>query len=317
MPLEKIFSDIFCKQIARASQRGLICGGNLQIISRVSKNPKLIGVDLGGTNVRAGLVQNGKIISLNARPISSKAKQEIVLEEVCQTIESVFQQDIEGIGIGVPSMVDVEKGIVYSVANIPSWRKVPLKKILEKRFSVPVFVNNDAKCFALGELHFGQGRGYKNLIGLIVGTGLGAGVIIDGKLFSGGKGGAGEIGHAPYMENEFEHYCSGRFFQREFGLDSLKAQKRAESGERKAQKMFDAFGDHFANAIMTLLYAYDPEMIVLGGGVSKAFPLFEKRMREKLKSFKFQNSLKRLKIVQSKKPNIAVLAAAALCLDIK
>src|SRR5258708_23881503 len=110
--------------------------------SHVSKNQKLIGVDLGGTNVRAGLVQNGKIIALNKRPISSHARQEIVLEEVCQTIEAVFQPDVCGIGIGVPSLVDAGKKIVYSVANIPSWRKVPLKKILEKRFGVPVFVNN-------------------------------------------------------------------------------------------------------------------------------------------------------------------------------
>jgi glucokinase len=282
---------------------------------RVSKNPKLVGVDLGGTNVRAGLVQNGKIISLKARPISSKAKQEIVLEEVCETIAAVFQKDIRAIGIDVPSMVDVKKGIVYSVANIPSWRKVPLKKILEKRFGVPVFVNNDAKCFALGELHYGAGRGHKNLIGLIIGTGLGAGVIIDGKLFYGSNGSAGEIGHAPYMENEFEHYCSGRFFEREFGLDGAILDQRAVAGDRDAQEKLASFGDAFADAIMTLLYAYDPEIIVLGGSVSKSYPFFEKRMREKLKPFRFQKSLKRLKIVQSKKPNIAVLAAAALCLD--
>jgi glucokinase len=281
----------------------------------VSNKYKFIGVDLGGTNVRAGLVQSGKIIALQARPISSEAKQGVVLEEVCQTIESVFQPGVRGIGIDVPSMVDVKKGIVYSVANIPSWRKVPLKRILERRFGVPVRVNNDAKCFALGELHYGAGRGHKNLIGLIVGTGLGAGVIIDGKLFYGSNGSAGEIGHAPYREKEFEYYCSGRFFQREFGLDAFEAQKRAESGDRRALEMFAAFGDGFADVIMTLLYAYDPEIIVLGGGVSRAFPYFEKRMREKLKLFKFQNSLKRLKIVQSKKPNIAVLAAAALCLD--
>jgi len=283
--------------------------------SGVAKNQKFIGVDLGGTNVRAGLVQNGKIIKLKARPISGHAKQEIVLEEVCETIAAVFQSGVRGIGIDVPSLVDVEKGIVYSVANIPSWLKVPLKKILEKRFGVPVFVNNDAKCFALGELHYGEGRGYKNLIGLIIGTGLGAGIIIGGKIFYGSNGSAGEIGHAPYLENEFEHYCSGRFFQREFGLDAFTAEQRANAGDRAAQKMFDAFGDHFANAIMTLLYAYDPEIIVLGGGVSNAFPLFEKRMRERLKTFHFQSSLKRLKIVRSKKPNIAVLAAAALCLD--
>ena len=282
---------------------------------RVLKNPKLIGVDLGGTNVRAGIVQNGKIIQLKARPISGHAKKEIVLEEVCETIAAVFKPDVRGIGIDVPSMVDVEKGIVYSVANIPSWRKVPLKKILEKRFGVPVFVNNDAKCFALGELHFGEGRGYKNMIGLVVGTGLGAGVIINGKLFSGSNGGAGELGHAPYKENEIEHYCSGRFFEREFGLDGATLDQRAVAGDRDAQEKLASFGDIFADAIMTVLYAYDPEIIVLGGSVTRSYPFFEKRMREKLKTFRFQNSLKRLKIVRSKKPNIAVLAAAALCLD--
>jgi len=281
----------------------------------VSKNPKLIGVDLGGTNVRAGLVQNGKIIALEKRPISSHARQEIVLEEVCQTIKAVFRPGIRGIGIDVPSLVDAKKGIVYSVANIPSWKKVPLKKILEKRFGVPVFVNNDAKCFALGELHYGAGRGHKNLIGLIVGTGLGAGVIINGKLFSGSNGGAGEIGHVPYKGNELEHFCSGRFFEREFGLDGATLDQRAVAGDRDAQKKLVSFGDAFADAIMSLLYAYDPEIIVLGGSVSKSFPFFEKRMREKLKTFRFQNSLKRLKIVRSKKPHIAVLAAAALCLD--
>jgi glucokinase len=283
--------------------------------SGVATNPKFIGVDLGGTNVRAGLVQNGKIIKLKARPISGHAKQEIVLEEVCETIAAVLQPGVRGIGIDVPSLVDVEKGIVYSVANIPSWRKVPLKKILEKRFGVPVFVNNDAKCFALGELHYGEGRGYKNLIGLIIGTGLGAGVIIGGKLFYGSNGSAGEIGHAPYKESEFEHYCSGRFFQREFGLDGAILDQRAVAGDRDAQKKLASFGDAFADAIMTLLYAYDPEIIVLGGSVSKSYPFFEKRMRERLKTFRFQSSLKRLKIVRSKKPNIAVLAAAALCLD--
>ena len=92
-------------------------------------------------------------------------------------------------------------------------------------------------------------------------------------------------------------------------------QQRADNGDVKAQKMFAEFGDDFGEVIMTLLYAYDPEIIVLGGSVSKAFPYFEKRMREKLKRFDFQKSLEKLAIVQTKRPNIAVLAAAALCLD--
>jgi glucokinase len=280
-----------------------------------AKHPLLVGVDLGGTNVRAGLVRNGKIVSLHKRPISSHAPQKIVLKEIGETIAAVFQPGVRGIGICVPSLV--ENGVVYSVTNIPSWRKVPLKKILERRFGVPAFVNNDAKCFALGELHYGFGRGHQNLVGLIVGTGLGSGIVIGGKLYSGSAGGAGEIGHIPYKAEEFEYYCSGRFFRREFGLDAIEIQKRAEAGDREAAKMLAAFGEPFADVIMAALYAYDPEIIVLGGGVSRAFPYFEKRMRERLKIFRFQNALKRLKIVQTKKPHIAVLAAAALCLDSK
>jgi glucokinase len=176
-------------------------------------------------------------------------------------------------------------------------------------------VNNDAKCFALGELHYGKGRGCKNLVGMIIGTGLGAGVIINGKLLTGSNCGAGEVGHVPYLKEEFEYYCSGRYFKREFGEDAFILQQRADDGDRKAAAMLATFGDHFANAVQMVLYAYDPEIIVLGGGVSKALPYFEKRMREGLKKFRFQNSLKKLKIVQTRKPHIAVLAAAALCLD--
>src|SRR5580658_854243 len=112
------------------------------------KHPVYVGVDLGGTNVRAGLVQNGKIISLHKRPISSHAGQKIVLEEIFETIQAVFQPGVSGIGMCTPSLV--KDGTVYSVANIPSWRKVPLQKILQLRFGVSAFVNNDAKCFALG-----------------------------------------------------------------------------------------------------------------------------------------------------------------------
>jgi len=274
---------------------------------------KLIGVDLGGTNVRAGLVQNGKILQIESHAHTSTGEKEII-REICTTIEKVLQPGVRGIGIGVPSLV--RNGIVYSPNNIPSWKVVPLKKILEKYFRLPVFVNNDAKCFALGELHYGRGRGKKNLVGVIIGTGLGAGVVIDGKLFSGTNGGAGEIARIAYKEKYLEHYCSGRFFTREFGEDGYALDQRAKAGDADAQKKLASFADAFSEAIMALLYAYDPEMIMLGGSVSKSFPFFEQRLWEHLRNkFHFPKSLKRLKIVQSKKPHIAVLAAAALCLE--
>lgn len=278
-----------------------------------AKHPLLIGVDLGGTNVRAGLVKDGKIISLHKQPISSHAAQKIILEEVFETISAVLKPNVRGIGICTPSLV--KDGVVYNVANIPAWRKVPLKKLLEQRFKIPAYVNNDAKCFALGEYHYGFGRGHQNLAGVILGTGLGCGVIINGRLYSGSSGGAGEIGHAPYKESEFEHYCSGRYFQRNFGLDAIEIEERAEAGDAKAAEMLASFGEPLADAIMTILYAYDPDIIVLGGGVSRAFPYFKDRLMQKLQPFKFQTALKKLKIVQTKKPHIAVLAAAALCLD--
>ncbi len=280
---------------------------------RATKKPPLIGVDLGGTNVRAGLVQNGKITALQTQKISSRAKQEAIIDEVCETIAAVLTREVRGIGIGVPSLVD--QGVVYAVNNIPSWRAVPLQKILKQRFGVTVFVNNDANCFALGELHYGIGRGYQNLVGLIIGTGLGAGVIINGKLYSGSHGGAGEVGAIAYRDKDFEHYCSGRVFQCEYGMDGATLQQLAERGDRKARARLAAFGNDFANVIMALLYVYDPEIIVLGGSVSKVYPYVETRMREKLKAFHFRNILKKLVIAQTRKPNIAVLGAAALCLD--
>lgn len=277
------------------------------------KNSKLIGVDLGGTNVRAGLIQNGRIAAIKSRAITSGAAQNVVIEEICETIATVMQSGVRGIGIGVPSLA--HHGVVFTPNNIPSWKRVPLKKILEKRFRLPVFVDNDANCFALGELYFGAARHRQNVVGLIFGTGLGSGVIINGHLYSGSHGGAGEIGNIIYKEKNFEHYCSGRFFQREFGMDGYELQKAADGGDYAAREKLAAIGDHIGEVVMAALYAFDPEVIVLGGSVSKGFPYFEGRMREKMKAFHFQNSLKRLKIVLSKRNHIAVLGSAALCLD--
>lgn len=279
------------------------------------ETPILIGVDLGGTNVRAGLVKRGEVADWSARPITSRGDEETVLTEIMDTIGAVFGPGVAGIGIGVPSVVDVARGIVYAVENIPSWQAVPLKAILERRFEVPVFVNNDANCFAAGELHFGAGRGYRDLVGLIVGTGMGAGIVAGGRLYCGRNCGAGEVGTIPYKEKTIEYYCSGQFFQREFGVDGRALYERACAGDEDAKQKLAAFGEDFGHAIMTVLYAYDPEIIVLGGSVSKAYPFFEAQMRKKLESYAYQHALENLVIAQSENPGIAVLGAAALCLD--
>jgi len=286
-------------------------------VSAQTRNGKgaVVGVDLGGTNVRTGKVLGQEILSSRSRGISGQAAQEKVIAEIMETIDAVFDGSIVGIGIGVPSLVDVERGIVYTVENIPSWREVPLKDILEKRYSVPVYVNNDANCFALGEFYYGQGRGYRHLVGMVVGTGLGAGIIVNGKLYCGRNCGAGEIGTIPYREHTVEYYCSGQFFKHRYGIGGAILFERAQKGEADALAMFAEFGTNFGHAVMTALYAYDPEIIVLGGSVSRAFSFFAPAMRDKLRDFAYPHALERLAITATQRPEIAILGAAALYFD--
>lgn len=275
----------------------------------------IVGVDLGGTNVRAAAVRDGKIVARAVRRISGKAAEEVVLGQIFETIDEVIAGEVSGIGIGVPSVVDVERGIVYAVENIPAWREVPLKDKLESRYGCAACVNNDANAFALGELHFGKGRGYRNMVGLTIGTGLGAGIIIDGRLYGGPNCGAGEIGSIPYRDATVEHYAAGQFFQHEAGVGGDVVFERAQRGDAGAVRLFHAFGLELGHAILTILYAYDPELIVLGGSIARAFPFFEGGMRERLKSFAYQHALKRLVIACSENEDVAILGAAALYID--
>jgi len=238
-----------------------------------------------------------------------------VIEALVATIGQVFTPDTAGIGVGVPSVVDVDRGVVYAVENIPSWQEVHLGEILQERFGVPVHVNNDASCFALGEHRFGHGRGKRHMIGMTVGTGLGAGVIIHGHLYSGASGGAGELGATPYRDHTFEYYASGQRFERDHGESGAALHARAERGDPEALKIFSAFGLDVGQVMLAALYAYDPEMIVLGGSVSMAFPFFEASMREVLSRFAYRHALDRLQIRVSERPDIALLGAAALCVD--
>jgi glucokinase len=274
-----------------------------------------IGVDLGGTNVRAAAVRDGRIVATNARAISAHAAQEIVMAEVIATIESVLTSEVSAIGIGVPSLVDRREGIVHRVENIPSWERVPLKAILEARFKIPVQVNNDANCFALGEHRFGAGREVKDMVGMVMGTGLGAGVIANGHLVSGANCGAGEIGSFAYQAHTLEHFCSGQFFTREYGIDGATLNAAADAGDAKAKESFTRYGAHLGAAVIMVLQAYDPALIVLGGSVAKAHAHFSAEMSRVVQSFPYPHVVERLKIVTSNLPHAALLGAAMLCDD--
>ena len=269
-----------------------------------------IGVDLGGTNIRAALVDGTNVIRKEKAPCPAKGTQEEVIEAIAALIEPLVCNEVTSIGIGVPSVVDTAKGIVYNVANIPSWQEVHLKEIYENRFGIPVHINNDANCFALGESRFGQGRGYKDVVGITLGTGVGSGIIINGHLYEGRNAGAGEIGCLSYLDKDYETYCSTPFF---VAHDTTGAElsAKAESGDAAAQALWDEFGHHLGELVKAALFAYDPEAIIFGGGIAAGYPHFEAAMRKTIETFPFETA-KDVKILFSTDGDMGLYGASVL-----
>ena len=269
-----------------------------------------IGVDLGGTNVRAALVDGASIIRIEKASCPAKGTQEEVIEAIAALIETLICDEVISIGIGVPSVVDTAKGIVYNVANIPSWQEVHLKEIFEKRFGIPVHVNNDANCFSLGESHFGQGRGYKDVVGITLGTGVGSGIIINGHLYEGRNAGAGEIGCLSYLDKDYETYCSTPFFVAH-NTTGAELSARAKAGDADAQALWDEFGHHLGELVKAALFAYDPEAIIFGGGIAAGHPHFEAAMKKTVETFPFETA-KDVKILFSTDGDMGLYGASVL-----
>jgi glucokinase len=275
----------------------------------------VIGVDLGATKIQAGRIKQNKIEQEFYRPISAGEGKERVLQEVIETIEEVFRPGVDSIGVGVPGLVDVEHGIVYDVINIPSWDEVYLKDQLESHFNCPVYINNDANCFALGEKYFGKARDHSNIVGLTLGTGVGAGIIIHDRLYAGKSCGAGEFGMIPYNGQNFEYFCSGQFFREIHHQDGNEIFRRAESGDSEALELYEQYGYHIGQAVTTILFAIDPEIIVLGGSISRAYRYFKDEMWKVLDMFPYKSVIEHLIIEITDSPKIAILGAGALYYD--
>ncbi|HEY8782566.1 MAG TPA: ROK family protein [Mucilaginibacter sp.] len=281
----------------------------------IMKAIKIIGIDLGATNIRGAVVNDGGISYITSRRIQTKGTEQEVLEDVYSLIDALIDKEVKAIGIGVPSVVDVKRGIVYDVIHIPSWKEVHLKELLENRYHIPVFVNNDANCFALGEHYFGKGRGIDDMIGLTVGTGLGAGIIVNNHLYAGQNCGAGEFGMVDYLEHNYEYYASGSFFKNLYGLNGEDVFKKAKNGDKHALILYNELGIHLGNAIKMIMYTYDTELIILGGSVPQAYEFFEKAMWERIRTFGFPKSIEQLQIKTSALENSGILGAAALYYD--
>ncbi|MGV3642066.1 MAG: ROK family protein [Adhaeribacter sp.] len=276
------------------------------------RDQKVIGIDIGATKMHLALVQGGRILREHKFPTSAQAPKDQIIAELIAGIMELFDAGVSGIGIGVPGLVDESQGIIYDLNNIPSWQEVHLKAALEGVFKVPVFLTNDGNTFVLGEKIYGQGRAYKNLLGITLGTGFGTGIVLNNQLYSGTLSSAGEFGGAPYLDQTIEDYCSGKFFQQQYGEAGQQVAEKALAGDARAQEAFRSYGSHLGKALHTLLYALSPEAIFLGGSVTGCYSLFSDAMHESLQTFPFKRVLEKLVIRPSTIENAGILGAAAL-----
>lgn len=272
----------------------------------------LLGVDLGGTNIRIGQIEGTKIVARISEPSPSDMSVADSLDRLETHIRGMMDARVEGVGIGVPSVVDVERGVVYNATNIPSWREVHLKEELEARLGVPVYVNNDANAFALGESVYGSARGFRHVVGVTLGTGVGAGIVVNGALYAGRNTGAGEIGSLPYLDATLEDYCGSNFFARRHSTTGREAARRAMAGDAEAMAIWNEFGEHMGELMKIVLFVYDPEAVLFGGGITASWELFEGAMRRRMEGFPYPETVRNIHIAPSTDPDIQILGAAAL-----
>lgn len=273
-----------------------------------------IGIDLGGTSVKGGRFTSGRLEDSAISNIPHNESTQDSFDRICDLVDTLWNMNVLGIGIGVPALIDFETGTPYGFSNIKQLNGFPIQSALQDKYKVPVLLQNDANCFVLGERYFGNAQEYKNIVGLITGTGVGAGIMINDSLYNGANMGAGEFGMIPYKDDCFESYCSGKFFADKYQMAGEKLYDQASAGDENALTIFNEYGKHLGELIKLICYSYDPEIIIIGGSVVNAFDYYKSAMEETLQSFYFKSKLK-VDIVPSQIKDIALYGAVGMFLE--
>ena len=311
----------------------------------------VIGVDLGGTNLRTAILSpDGNILDRHKEATHAADGWENVVARLIENIKrhrkSAIQQgfDVAAVGVGAPGVIQADKGIVVKSPNFPDWNNLPLKDQLEKTLGIPVFLENDANAAALGEQWRGAGQGIRSMILLTLGTGVGGGIILDNKIWHGADGMAGEIGHMTLIPDGrpctcgnigcLEMYSSARGIVQSFRealgettggvpdqlrqISSEQVYEAAGAGNEIALQVMKDMGRMLGIGIASLINIFNPERIVVGGGVKDAWPLFIGATREEIMKRAFAVPAKRTEIVPSQLGDDAgMVGAAAVALELQ
>jgi glucokinase len=264
----------------------------------------VIGVDLGGTKIAVARLQGRELSESTIEPTKCSGS-DVLIDQLVEMIESCRGDELEGVGVGVPSVVEFETGRVVSSVNIPL-ADVPLREVLGERLGVPVFVDNDATVAALAEAHDEQLKLVaRDLVMITVGTGVGGGLVLGGRIYRGATGGAGELGHtliaidlsgsvAPPgrfpQPGSLEHFAAGHAFDvlvsasadqhpdsalgklraRGQTVGGAEADEAARSGDVDAARLIELWGERLGVGIANAINTFDPQEVVIGGGAARA-----------------------------------------------
>ena len=259
----------------------------------------VIGIDLGGTNVRVAKVsEDGTILQIESAPSYAHDGPQKVMENVKSLISKIDGlHDCVGIGIGVPGPVDTIKGVMTMATNLPGFENYPMAQEIQETFKLPTYVDNDANVAGLAEALVGAGKGQKTIYYVTHSTGVGGALVVDGKVVSGRTGYAGEVGNIILTRDgekinhlnvgAAENLFSGTALVKEAKakLDpSIESAKvifdRASQGDKVAQKIIDDMAYNFAQMLSTIAHVCDPHMFVIGGGVSKSQAFYFDKLKE-------------------------------------
>jgi len=297
-------------------------------------NMKTLGMDIGGTNIKYGVVQNdlnNEIIYKNSIRTEVAKGKVFVVGKIASIIERCKNDyNINSIGIGIAGLVDYQRGFVLESPNLPDWKDINLKNEL-KVVDLPIFIDNDANCFAYGEYLLRNDRTIRNLIGITLGTGIGGGLIINGKLYHGSYGFAAEIGHIKVVPDGrrcncgqngcLEAYSSGFAIEKKskeiFGekIEVSKLYKMALKDNRNAIKIFNEAFEKLGIVCAGLINLLNPDIIVLGGGLSNMRDFLLIPVKNVVQKNCYEKLYKKVRIEVSKSDmDSAIIGAATLSL---
>ncbi len=261
-----------------------------------------VAVDMGGTRFRVALADaSGKLSYRKSHLTRAHEGKEAVISRLTQAVRETMdhhtREQILAVGFAAPGPLDPRTGVIFTPPNLPGWQDVPLKALLEEQLNLPVYLGNDANLAALGEHHFGAGRGMDNLIYMTVSTGVGGGIIADGRLLLGQDGLAGEVGHMSVAEGPrckcgnygcLEMLASGLAIARIAGermeagekssiptfargrITAEAVEAAARAGDALARSVLHGAATHLGVGIVNLVHLFNPQAIIIGGGVSQA-----------------------------------------------